>query len=199
MTWSKIDDKFWWHRKTRAAGNAAVGAFVRMLSYSADQLSDGFIDDDTVALIATKKEVVRLEEVGFVEHVDGGLRLHDYHAYNPTREQALAERAAAAERQRRRRSGVTPPDPSRRDSPRDIDRDSRSDSRRESHDPVPSRPTNNPPYIPPSFGELVPFEDLARQPAYPQNFRRRSRAAPRESTTDQRVAAALAFIPEEER
>lgn len=45
-----------------------------------------------------------LVHAGLWRRVRGGFRVHDYLAYNPSRAEVLAQRAGAAERQRRRRA-----------------------------------------------------------------------------------------------
>lgn len=82
--------------------------------------------------------IEQLVEHGLFEPVDGGYQIHDYLDYQPSREEVLASREQATERQRRWRA-------SRRDQQRDQQRDSQRDQRRESHgesqrshtDPVP--------------------------------------------------------------
>jgi hypothetical protein len=41
MPWARLDDDFYDHEKTKAAGNEAAGVYARMLSYSARHLTDG--------------------------------------------------------------------------------------------------------------------------------------------------------------
>jgi len=105
MPWSKIDDRFYDHPKTVAAGTAGAGLFVLALSYCANRLTDGFVSammirrlvadvDDPLALAD------RLVDAGIFERVEGGYQIHDYLDYNPPAAKVIADRAAAKERMR---------------------------------------------------------------------------------------------------
>lgn len=103
MTWFKVDDKLAFHRKALAAGNAAMGAWVRMGSHAAAQLSDGFLSDSEVKLIGSPKEVAALLRVGFLEVAEHGYLLHDFLDYNPSADAVLAKQDVR--RQAGRRGG----------------------------------------------------------------------------------------------
>lgn len=94
MTWTILDDGFPFHRKVLAAGNEAVGAFVRMLSWSNKEGTDGFISDGTVGIFASPDVVERLVANGLLHRVEGGFTIHDFHDYQPE---------AADEKRRRER------------------------------------------------------------------------------------------------
>lgn len=101
MTWAKFDDAFWSHPKVVRAGNEAVGAFVRMVCYCSQYLTDGAVPAATAREITRPKVLERLVEVGLLE-VDGdGFRVHGYLERNPSRLQVEAERAAKTQRQNR--------------------------------------------------------------------------------------------------
>lgn len=101
MSWAKFDDAFWSHPKVVRAGNEAVGAFVRMVCYCSQYLTDGAVPAATAREIARPKVLERLVEVGLLE-VDGdGFRVHGYLERNPSRLQVEAERAAKTQRQNR--------------------------------------------------------------------------------------------------
>lgn len=101
MSWAKFDDAFWSHPKVIRAGNEAVGAFVRMVCYCAQYLTDGAVPKSTAREIARPKIIEKLVEVGLLE-VDGdGFRVHGYLERNPSRLQVEAERAAKTQRQNR--------------------------------------------------------------------------------------------------
>jgi len=97
VPWLKLDDSFWANPKVVAAGNEVAGAYVRMLSYSAQQLTDGFIPDEPVRLIAKAGLTKKLVSHGFVEKTGGGLLVPDYLDFNPSREKALATRRARSQ------------------------------------------------------------------------------------------------------
>lgn len=101
MTWFKVDDKLHDHRKARAAGATAMGVWVLAGSWSADNLTDGFIPATILQRWGRHREANRLVEVGLwhVDEQDGekGWRFHEWHERQPSRAQKLAERAARAE------------------------------------------------------------------------------------------------------
>ena len=105
MTWFKVDDALAMHPKAFAAGNAALGLWVRAGSWSAQQLTDGFIPREVIpALGGDWDTAVALIRAKLWHEADGGYQFHDWADYQPTREQVLAERAAAAERKRKSRA-----------------------------------------------------------------------------------------------
>lgn len=128
MSWFRIDDKFHHHPKVVAAGNAAIGLFVRLGSWSAEHLSDGVVPDDVARSMGTRKDLRFLLTPStlsgpLVVKVEGGILIPDFLEFNPSRESVLAERAATADRVRRYRSrnavttevrnAVSTPSPSR--------------------------------------------------------------------------------------
>lgn len=98
MTWTKISDEFYDDPDVEDAGNAAIGAFVRMLAYCNRQLTDGHVSAKRAKHIATKRELARLEEVGFIEPNGDGWNIPKFLDYNPSREKVLAERERSRER-----------------------------------------------------------------------------------------------------
>lgn len=119
MVWFKVDDKLHDHRKPRRAGVgsnvnglAAMGLWGLAGSYSADNLTDGFVPEHTLTRWAPSLPVGRklarlLVDAGLWHPavVDGeaGWVFHEWEDRQPTRAQVEAERAAAAERMRNRR------------------------------------------------------------------------------------------------
>lgn len=105
MPWFKVDDALSMHMKAFAAGNQALGLWVRAGSWSMHQLSDGFIPKGVVqALGGDWDDAVALIQAGLWHEAEGGYQFHDWAEYQPTREQVLAERAAATERKRASRA-----------------------------------------------------------------------------------------------
>lgn len=98
MPWSKIDDQFYDHPKTVAAGPIGIALFVCGLSYCSRQLTDGFIAKAQVRRLIDVDDpyavAEKLIEVGFWEQVNGGYQVHDYLEYNPSRGQVLELRKA---------------------------------------------------------------------------------------------------------
>jgi len=111
MPWAQLDDHFHDNPKILDTSLPAIGLYAIGLSYCSAHLSDGFIPRVVVSgmrgSVAAARELVAHH---FWEPVQGGFRVHDYLQWNKSREQVLAERAAAAERKRmsRRPSGGTP-------------------------------------------------------------------------------------------
>lgn len=100
MPWFKVDDNLAFHAKTVAAGNAAMGLWVRAGSWSAQQLSDGLIPDHLVSSLGNHTQAKKLVDVGLWEKVAGGYRFWEWEQRNPTRDQVEDDRAAARERMR---------------------------------------------------------------------------------------------------
>ena len=101
-------------------------------SWSADELTDGWVPDDVIDYLAPgigNELATRLERAGLWRRVtrDGeeGWQFHEWTDHQPTREQVLAERAAAALRQKRARDKAR----EKRDKTGQDDEPSRRDSR----------------------------------------------------------------------
>jgi hypothetical protein len=106
MPWFRLEDSFANNPKVTRAGNAATGLWVRCATYSAQYLTDGHIPADVARGFGRPREITALVDSGlWVDNGDGYL-MPDYLDYNPSREQVLAERAAARERQARKRRNV---------------------------------------------------------------------------------------------
>ena len=97
MSWGKVDDNLWGHPKVLQVGNAAMGAWVRMLSWSARYLTDGAIPATAAMAVGSDSEIVALVKAGLLENRPGGFQIHDYLDYNPSG----AEVKAAIEAKRR--------------------------------------------------------------------------------------------------
>lgn len=100
MPWFKVDDNLGFHHKVIAAGNAAMGLWVRAGSVCAQQLTDGFVPDHMVSTLGTVTQATKLVEVGLWDRVPGGFSFHGWDERQPSRADVEAERAAAAERMR---------------------------------------------------------------------------------------------------
>lgn len=150
MTWVRLDDGFADHPKILELSDRAFRVHVAALCYSARHLTDGKLSVSAQkSLGLTPKISKELETAGLWKTIAGGMEIHDFTVYQPTRAKVLEERHKQAERQRRSRErhAVTDDEvtPSvTRDNPRDTDPMSRRDypreSRRESQDPDPARP-----------------------------------------------------------
>jgi hypothetical protein len=111
MPWFKVDDNLTFHAKTVAAGNPAMGLWVRAGAWAALQLTDGFIPDHMLPSMGTKAQAQRLADVRLWDRVEGGYRFHEWTERQPSRGDVEAERAAARDRMRSvraRKKGVRP-------------------------------------------------------------------------------------------
>lgn len=104
MPWAKLDDHFHDNPKVRRAwrsSNAAVGLHVMALTYSAAHLLDGRVEPE---FVADQMPAVRQQEAAAQALIDAGLwlptkdgwEIKDYLAYNPSRADVEAKRAARA-------------------------------------------------------------------------------------------------------
>lgn len=108
MSWLKIDDQFPHHPKLVSISIPARWAYMEGLCYCAQYLTDGFIADGQARLIASPKVRAELLEAVLWHEVKGGISVHDYLDYNPTKAQVMAEREAA----RKRKFGRSSDEPS---------------------------------------------------------------------------------------
>lgn len=101
MTWFKVDDDLSFHRKVVKAGNAAMGLWVRAGSWSAQQLTDGFVPDNMIELLGTSAQRRKLVSAELWEEVSGGVVFHGWskNGRQPTAQSVREKRADAAKRQ----------------------------------------------------------------------------------------------------
>jgi hypothetical protein len=103
MPWFKVDDTFAMHPKAVAAG-ASLALWVRAGSWSAQQLTDGYVPAHMVAALGGKpSDAKRLVDIGMWEEKDGGYLFHDWSDYQPSRAKVVEQRTASAERLRKYR------------------------------------------------------------------------------------------------
>lgn len=105
MPWFKVDDTLATHAKVVRAGNSAMGLWVRAGSWSASQLTDGYVPADMIGVLGGKAaDARRLVEVGLWVNADGGYRFHQWDDRQPSRAETEKKRADWRERQRRARA-----------------------------------------------------------------------------------------------
>lgn len=100
MSWFRLDDKFHNHPKVIDAGNAAIGLYVRCGTYCADHSTDGRVPEAVARMYGTRKEIAQLLASNLWKKEGDEYVIPDYLAFNPSKERVVADRAAAAERQR---------------------------------------------------------------------------------------------------
>lgn len=148
MPWGRVDDTHYDHPKVmdlpREIRNQCDGLYWRCISWSNAKLTDGYVPLDQVRrLDGRQSDIAALIDVGMFEPTEGGIRVHDFLDFNDSREKVLADRAAARDRMRNRRSS--------NDVRENFAAGSETPSR---PSPVPSRPFSDSPPTPPRPGPL---------------------------------------------
>lgn len=102
MTWFRVDDTLAFHRKTVAAGNAAMGLWVRAGSWCAQQLTDGFVPTEIATTLGTAPQITRLVRARLWAEVEGGYTFHQWgeEGRQPTRDEVETRRERQRDRQR---------------------------------------------------------------------------------------------------
>lgn len=152
MTYFPVDDDMAFHPKVLAAGNEAIGMWVRAGALCKKYTTGGFVSDETARSLGAKRVANLLVTAGLWDVVDGGYLFHDW-SHQAGNDDATVEkerRDQERERWRQRKqaqrarerdshgvtpgvtSGVTPPvtpgTPSPSPSPRDFYTPSESQS-----------------------------------------------------------------------
>ena len=135
MSWGRMDDKFHRNRKVRAlrrvkGGREALGVWVFWWSWCLDGADfDGVVPSFELDP-GEEKSANLLVEHGLWDRVDGGYAFHDFHAYNPTKDQVASKREADRVRVAGKRAA----------SREDVARDSLATPTRVASTRVPSQP-----------------------------------------------------------
>jgi hypothetical protein len=92
MTWFKVDDSFYDHPKVFDAPDCAVALWTRAGTWSARNLTDGFVPTGMPARLCDDPDraVRELLNRGLWSRSKGGYLFHDWREYQPTREEAIA-------------------------------------------------------------------------------------------------------------
>lgn len=108
MTWLRIDDGFPNHPKVAGLGPWAFRAYVSALCYSSRYLTDGFVPNRVIGGMTTANARLELVAAGLWETSSGGIRIHHYNDYNPTRDEVIENRSrvSSARRVSGRRGGL---------------------------------------------------------------------------------------------
>jgi hypothetical protein len=109
MAWFKIDDALWSHPKFLGLSDGAFRLWVRAGAYSAQHTTDGIITPIMLKCLVSKPQHAQeLWSAGLWERIaDGGYRFHDWHDYQPSRDEIEARRKADRDRQRAWRESRT--------------------------------------------------------------------------------------------
>jgi hypothetical protein len=110
MTWFKVDDHLAFHSKVVEAGNAAMGLWVRAGSWSAAHLTDGFVPNRIVIILAEGDgaQADALVAANLWLPADGGYQFHDWVDQQPSSHDVKERRRREADRKaewRARRKG----------------------------------------------------------------------------------------------
>lgn len=94
MPWFKVDDSFYDHPKVFDAPDCAVALWVRAGTWSARNLTDGFVPARLPARLCDDPDVAVRELIarGLWSRSKGGYQFHDWSVYQPTRSEAIAAR-----------------------------------------------------------------------------------------------------------
>ena len=102
MTWVRIDESFPEHPKVSAAGGDAAWLHVCAMCYCNRFLTDGFVPTSVLARLSDRKRptalAAKLVEVGIWDVTDNGWQIHDFLAYQPSKEKVENDRESARQR-----------------------------------------------------------------------------------------------------
>jgi hypothetical protein len=106
MPWFRLEDSFHSNPKITAAGNPAVGLWVRCGTWSAAYLTDGHIPAQVAADFGSRRELAALTAARLWVPVGDEYVIADWLEYQPSALEVKARRAKDAERKRRGRDAV---------------------------------------------------------------------------------------------
>jgi hypothetical protein len=101
VAWFKVDDNLAFHPKVVAAGNPAMGLWVRAGSWVAHQLTDGYIPADVARSLGTTSQADKLVSSGLWLPCGKGFEFHQWAERQPLRGDVEKKRRANAERLRK--------------------------------------------------------------------------------------------------
>jgi len=102
MAWVALDDQIFMNRKVAQCDPASKLLYIVGLVYCGNQLTDGFIPQDTLPLLAgmagidlanAKQNASKLVSIGLWNDVADMWHIPDYLEYNPSREQVLHKKS----------------------------------------------------------------------------------------------------------
>lgn len=99
MTWFKVDDSFYDHPKVFDAPDCAVALWTRAGTWSARNLTDGFVPSGLPARLCDDPDtaVGQLMNRGLWKRAKGGYQFHDWAKYQPSAESVKDLREKRAE------------------------------------------------------------------------------------------------------
>lgn len=84
MPWFRVDDNLAFHSKVIAAGNSAMGLWVRAGSWSMQQLTDGNVPTHVARSMGSKAEASRLVTAGLWRETREGYVFHEWEGRQPS-------------------------------------------------------------------------------------------------------------------
>jgi hypothetical protein len=94
VTWFRVDDNLAHHAKTLAAGNAAMGLWVRAGSWAAHHLTGGVIPDAVIPSLGTRQQANALVAAGLWARQEDCFVFWEWDERNPTPQEVAEARAA---------------------------------------------------------------------------------------------------------
>lgn len=99
MAWFKVDDGFWAHPKTVGLSGDAIALWVRGGTWSAQQLTDGFIPSKVLPILqAVPESAAELVGAGLWDVLPDGWGVHDWERYQPSRTEVEEKRKSVSEK-----------------------------------------------------------------------------------------------------
>jgi hypothetical protein len=100
MPWFRLEDSFYANPKVMAAGNPAIGLWVRSATWSAAQLTDGHIPGHIAASFGSRREADALTTARLWVPVGDEFVIADWLEYQPSALEVKERRKRDAERKR---------------------------------------------------------------------------------------------------
>lgn len=99
MTWFKVDDRLAFHPKAIAAGNSALGLWVRAGAWCAGNLTDGALPRHMIGTLgAQKRDTKRLVDAGLWVETEQGYQFVDWADWQPSKAQVSDRRRKTREK-----------------------------------------------------------------------------------------------------
>lgn len=110
MPWFSVEDDLSFHPKVEAAGNAAMGLWVRAGAWSMKYLTDGRVPRSIAAAMGSPGDAKRLVEAGLWAESGDGYVFHEWAARQRTKAQVAESRKRAASKKAAQRGRSEPPE-----------------------------------------------------------------------------------------
>lgn len=99
--WFKVDGNLAFHPKIIAAGNEAMGLWVRAGAWSCEQMTDGFVPTGIANAMANgMASAIALVMANLWQEVDGGYQFKDWDEFQPSGEEERARKRELSEKRK---------------------------------------------------------------------------------------------------